>query len=43
MAIPITAVPPSPESLAREVRRWLQANANPKIAAQTKNYFKSYY
>lgn len=42
MAVPKSAVPPSPESLAREVRRWLQANGNPKIAAQTRNYFKSY-
>ncbi len=32
----------SPESLAREVKSWLEKHRNPKIAAQTRNYFKDY-
>lgn len=33
---------PTPESLAREVKQWLEKNRNPKTAAQAKNYFKDY-
>jgi 3-methyladenine DNA glycosylase AlkD len=32
----------APESLAREIKSWLEKHRNPKIAAQAQKYFKDY-
>ena len=32
----------SPESLAREIKSWLEKHRNPRIAAQSQKYFKDY-